>query len=125
MRTTEIKNHVISTKIVRNEVYLTAIVNTQEQEIQRLRAINNELSNTNTYGKYYVSFHFLYFIIGYSFIYLFNDKQKQPRLIYEPQITETNDTEDVTQLKSFSIESISSEAVKFIDDSEFSDDYCE
>lgn len=54
MRTTEIRNHVISTKTVRNDVYLTAIINTQEQEIQRLRTINNELSNT--YLKYYVSF---------------------------------------------------------------------
>lgn len=62
MRTTEIRNHVISTKIVRNEVYLTAIINTQEQEIQRLRAINNKLSNTNTYLKHYVSFHLLHFI---------------------------------------------------------------
>jgi len=62
MRTTEIRNHVISTKIVRNEIYLTAILNSQEQEIQRLRAINNELSNTNTYLKYYVSLHLLYFI---------------------------------------------------------------
>jgi hypothetical protein len=60
MRTTEIRNHVISTKTVRNDVYLTAIMNTQEQEIQRLRAINNELSNT--YLKYYVSFCSLYFV---------------------------------------------------------------
>lgn len=62
MRTTEIRNHVISTKIVRNEVYLTAIINTQEQEIQRLRSINNELSNNNTYLKHYVSFYLLHFI---------------------------------------------------------------
>ncbi|XP_060872891.1 uncharacterized protein LOC132946826 [Metopolophium dirhodum] len=103
MRTTEIRNHVISTKIVRNEVYLTAIINTQEQEIQRLRAINNELCNTNTYLKYY----------------------NQPGHIYEPQFTETIDAEDVQQFKSLSIESIPSAVVKFIDDSELSDDYCE
>lgn len=35
----------VSTKTVRNDVYLTAIINTQEQEIQKLKAINNELHN--------------------------------------------------------------------------------
>jgi hypothetical protein len=30
---------------VRNDLYLTAIINTQEQEIQRLKVINNELNN--------------------------------------------------------------------------------
>lgn len=40
----------------------------------------------------------------------------------EPEI---NEIDDVTQVKSFTIESISSAVVKFIDDSEISDDYCE
>lgn len=46
MHTTEIKNNFLSTKTVRNDLYLTAIINTQEQEIQRLKVINNELIAT-------------------------------------------------------------------------------
>lgn len=37
----------------------------------------------------------------------------------------TDDTIDVLQVKSFTIKPISSAVVKFIDDSEISDDYCE
>lgn len=43
MRTTEIRNQIASTKAVKNDLYLTAIINTQEQEIRRLQAVNNEL----------------------------------------------------------------------------------
>jgi len=43
--------------------------------------------------------------------------------VYEPEISETDTT--ATQLNSFTIQSISSAVVKFIDDSEISDDYCE
>lgn len=43
MQTTEKKSHVPSTKTIRNDIYLTAIINTQEKEIQKLRFINNEL----------------------------------------------------------------------------------
>lgn len=43
MCTSEIKNYIASTKTVKNDVYLMALINTQEQEIQRLQAINYEL----------------------------------------------------------------------------------
>lgn len=45
LRTPEIKNYMMSTKTLKNDVYLTAIINTQEQEIQRLKVINNEFRN--------------------------------------------------------------------------------
>lgn len=53
MRTTEIKNYMVSTKTVRNDLFLTAIINTQEQAIQRLHVINNELKIK--FSKYNVS----------------------------------------------------------------------
>lgn len=43
----------------------------------------------------------------------------------ELEKSETDNTEDGSQVKSFTIKSISSAVVKFIDDSEISDDYCE
>lgn len=54
MRTTEMRNDIMSTKTVRNDLFLTAIINTQEREIQRLKAINNEL--ITTLPKHNVSF---------------------------------------------------------------------
>lgn len=43
MHTNKIRNHIVSTKTIKNDLYLTAIINSQEQEIQRLQVINNEL----------------------------------------------------------------------------------
>lgn len=43
----------------------------------------------------------------------------------EPEFSETDDKTTAMQLKSFTIQSIASAVVKFIDDSEISDDYCE
>lgn len=43
MHTTKIRNYKVSTKTEKNDLFLTAIINSQEQEIQRLQAINNEL----------------------------------------------------------------------------------
>lgn len=43
----------------------------------------------------------------------------------KPEISEIDDEIAITQVKSFTIDSISSAVVKFIDDSEISDDYCE
>jgi len=45
MYTTETRNHMMSTKTMKNDVYLIAIINSQEQEIQKLQAVNNELKN--------------------------------------------------------------------------------
>ncbi|XP_025423509.1 uncharacterized protein LOC112692900 [Sipha flava] len=101
---TEKKNHIVPSKTVRNDLYLTAIINTQEQEIQRLKVINNELNNK----------------LSNSII------QSQPTSVFEPKIIETNDVKAAASHdKSFTIKSISSAVVKFIDDSEISDDYCE
>lgn len=58
MQTNEIRNHVLSTKTVRNDVYLTAIINTQEKELQRLKANNIELNHKLT--NYNVSYHLFY-----------------------------------------------------------------
>lgn len=43
MHTSKIRNPIVSIKTVKNDLYLTAIINSQEQEIQRLQVINNEL----------------------------------------------------------------------------------
>lgn len=43
----------------------------------------------------------------------------------DPEISEIDDEIGATQVKSFTIKSISSAVVKFIDDSDMSDDYCE
>lgn len=53
--------------------------------------------------------------------------QLQPMSVFEPKIIETNDVKAsaVSHDKSFTIKSISPAVVKFIDDSEISDDYCE
>lgn len=45
--------------------------------------------------------------------------------ISESELSEIHDEVAVTQFKSFTIDSISSAVVKFIDDSEISDDSCE
>jgi len=45
----------MSTKTLKNDIYLTAIINTQEQEIQKLQTINNELKIK--LSKYNVSSH--------------------------------------------------------------------
>lgn len=46
--------------------------------------------------------------------------------VFEPEISETNDVKAAASLdKSFTIKSISPAVVKFIDDSEISEDYCE
>lgn len=66
MHTSKIRNHIVSTKTVKNDLYLTAIINSQEQEIQRLQDINSELKIQLL--KYNVSFSckfiILYFIIN-------------------------------------------------------------
>lgn len=47
---------------MRNDLYLTAIINTQEQEIQRLKVINSELNNKLSNSKVSIFFkiHFLH-----------------------------------------------------------------
>lgn len=67
MGTTEIRNHMLSTKTVKNDVYLTALINTQEHEIQRLQNINNELKTK--LSKFNVSFILLYSIHLIVFFY--------------------------------------------------------
>lgn len=62
MCTNEVRHH-LSAKIVRNDLYLTAVINTQEQEIQRLQAINYELKTK--FFKSNVGFHLLLIIIHY------------------------------------------------------------
>jgi len=91
----------LSTKTIKNYVYLTALINTQEHEIQRLQDINNELQTK---------------------LSKFNEQLMH---ISAPEIREIHDEITVTQFKSFTIDSISSAVVKFIDDSEISDDSCE
>lgn len=44
----------MSTKTLKNDLYLTAIINSQEHQIQRLQIINNELKIK--LSKYNVSF---------------------------------------------------------------------
>lgn len=53
----------MSTKTIRNDLYLTAIINTQEQKIQSLQVMNNELKIK--LSKYNVSFYLLYFLLIY------------------------------------------------------------
>lgn len=52
MHTSEVKSYMVSSKTVKNDLYLTAIINTQEKSLQRLQAINNELKIQ--YSKYHV-----------------------------------------------------------------------
>jgi len=60
MHTTETRNHMMSTRTMKNDVYLIAIINSQEQEIQKLQAINNELKIK--LSKYNASFCALYIL---------------------------------------------------------------
>lgn len=48
----------MSTKTVKNDVYLLALINTQEQAIQRLQAINYELKIK--LSKLNVSFYYIF-----------------------------------------------------------------
>lgn len=58
MCTTEIRNHMVSTKTVKNDIYLMALINTQEQKIQRLQAMNYELKVK--LSKLNVSFYYIF-----------------------------------------------------------------
>lgn len=59
MCATEIRNNTVTTKTFRNDIYLTAVINTQEQKIQKLKSINNELKIKLL--KCNVSFYLLYY----------------------------------------------------------------
>lgn len=65
MSTAETRNIMMSTKAVKNDIYLTAIINTQEQKIQKLQALNNELKLK--FSKYNASVHLQYIILNNIF----------------------------------------------------------
>lgn len=68
MRTAEIRNQIMFTKTVRNDLYLTAIMNTQEKEIQRLHAVNIELKTK--LSNYKVNYLINILVLNYLFFKL-------------------------------------------------------
>ncbi|XP_050521031.1 uncharacterized protein LOC126894225 isoform X2 [Daktulosphaira vitifoliae] len=97
MHTTEIKSHMISNKSIRNEVYLTAIINTQEQALQRLQNINRDLKTK---------------------LSIQNEEQLKT---YQNETCETDDAKAITHMKLFTIQSTSPAIVKFVDDTDSSE----
>ncbi|XP_050437475.1 uncharacterized protein LOC126843766 [Adelges cooleyi] len=91
MRSNEIRDHMISTKTVRNDVYLTAIINTQEQALQKLQNVNNELRTQLT---------------------LYNE---EPIKKHENETCETDDVKAIIHVKKFNIQSTPAPLVKFVD----------